>query len=127
MKIILISQDQNLVQMVRKTTNSVGIDLAVFNESNDPLDVMSAVCTQNPSLLFVDDDFTSPHSAHLLRSLRKINQNMDIIFTTSDTSIGLGKEISQLGIHYYAIKPLEEPELADSLKSVIDLINKRIY
>jgi response regulator of citrate/malate metabolism len=127
MKIMLISSDQNLQQKVHDTAIAVGVDVAVYEESNDPLDVISAICAQNPSLLFIDDDFVSPHSVHLLSSLRKINQHMDIIFTTSDTSIELGKEISQLGIHYYAIKPLEESELADSLKSVVGLIAKRIY
>jgi response regulator of citrate/malate metabolism len=124
---MLISRDQKLLQMVQQAIPLNKNDLMIYDGSADPLDVMSAICTQNPSLLFVDDDFLSPYTAHILHSVRKINQHLDIIFITSDTSIDLGKEISQLGIHYYAIKPLEESELTDSLKSVMDLIAKRIY
>jgi response regulator of citrate/malate metabolism len=127
MKIMMVSRDQNLIQLVKKFVSPEHIDLQVYDDSDNPLDVMSAICTQNPSLLLVDDDFISPHSAHLLSSVRKINHNMDIIFTTSNPAIELGKEISQLGIHYYAIKPLEESELADSLTAAVDLINRRIY
>lgn len=126
MKIMLISRDQKMLEMVRQAVPENKNDLTIYEGSADPLDVMSAICSQNPSLLLVDDDFLSPYSAHILRSLRKINQNTDIIFATSDSGIELGKEISQLGIHYYAIKPLAESELADSLKSVMDLIAKRI-
>jgi response regulator of citrate/malate metabolism len=127
MKIMLVSKDQSLIQMVGKAIPRQKNDLMIYNESADPLDVMSAICTQNPSLIIVDDDLLSPYSAHILNSVRKINQHVDIFFATSDTGIDLGKEISQLGIQYYAIKPLAESELADSLKSVIDLIAKRIY
>jgi response regulator of citrate/malate metabolism len=111
---------------VQKAVKAHKNELSLYTGSADPLDVMSAICSQNPSLILVDDDFLNPYSAHLLRSLRKINQQMDIIFTTSDTSINLGKEISQLGIHYYAIKPLEESDLTESLESVMNLIAKRI-
>lgn len=127
MKIMLVSKDQSLIQMVGKAIPRQKNDLMIYNESADPLDVMSAICTQNPSLIIVDDDLLSPYSAHILNSVRKINPHVDIFFATSDTGIDLGKEISQLGIQYYAIKPLAESELADSLKSVIDLIAKRIY
>jgi len=112
--------------MVQKAVHAHKNELSLYTGSADPLDVMSAIFSQNPSLILIDDDFLSPYSAHLLQSVRKINQQMDIIFTTSDSSIKLGKEISQLGIHYYAIKPLEEAELTDSLKSIINLITKRI-
>ena len=124
---MLITKDQNLTQMVRTSSTVEGAELVFYNDTKDPLDVMSAICSQNPSLLLIDDDFLSPDTAHILRSVKKINPNIDLIFTTSDTSLDLGKEVSQLGIHYYAIKPLEVSELHDSLKSVMDLITKRIY
>ena len=127
MKIILISRDQNLIQMVENAIPRQKNALMIYDGSADPLDVMSAICAQNPSLIIVDDDFLSPYSAHILRSVRKINQHVDIFFATSDTGIELGKEISQLGIQYYAIKPLAESELTDSLNSVIEVIAKRIY
>jgi DNA-binding response OmpR family regulator len=127
MKIMLITKDQNLTQMVRTSSTFKGTEVVYYNETKDPLDVMSAICSQNPSLLLIDDDFLSPDTAHILRSVKKINPNIDLIFTTSDTSLDLGKEVSQLGIHYYAIKPLEVSELNDSLKSAMDIITKRIY
>ena len=121
MKIMLISREQSLIKMVQNTDSLKQVDLHVYDDSANPLDVMSAICTQNPSLLLVDDDFLNPHSAHLLRSVRKIHQNMDIIFTTSDTSIELGKEISQLGIQFYAYKPVEADEIIESIKAILHL------
>jgi response regulator of citrate/malate metabolism len=127
MKIMLITQDQNLIRMVRSSPVLRTAALVLYDAEKDSLDVMSAICAQNPSLLLVDDDYLTPDTAHLLRSVRKVKPGIDLIFTTSDTSLDLGKEISQLGIHYYAIKPLEVSELDDSLRSAVALIAKRIY
>ena len=91
-----------------------------MDDSQDPLDVMSGICSHNPSLVIIDDDFLKPHSAHVLRSVRKINSKVKFIFVTSDESVELGREISPLGIHYYGHKPLEKRELHDSIQSILN-------
>lgn len=126
MRTILISNDVELLSMIEKSDLNLSQQIMIYNESKDPLDVMSTVCEVNPSLLIIDDDFLAPETVHLLKSVRKVNRRIDIIFCTSDSSIDLGKEVSQLGIQYYAIKPLNEGELQDSFKAVLKIHNKKI-
>ncbi len=78
----------------------------------------------NPSILIIDDDFLHPETVHVLKSIRKVNKSIRIIFVTSNASIDLGKEISPLGIYYYAIKPLDTNELLDSFQAVVKEHNK---
>jgi DNA-binding NarL/FixJ family response regulator len=91
---------------------------SVVNHSSDPLDIMAAVCSHKPSVLLLDDDFVHPNSAHTLSSIKKVNEDLDIIFITSDSGISLGRAVSQLGIHYYAVKPLEYSELHEAIMSL---------
>ena len=49
---------------------------------------------------------------------------IDIIFFTSNSGIDLGKEVSQIGIQYYAIKPLGKGELQDSIEAILKLHKK---
>jgi len=127
MRTILVSNDNDLLSIVEKSGLDLKQQIKTYNESKDPLDVMSMVCEANPSLLILDDDFLAPNSVHFLKSIRKVNRSLDIIFCTSDTSIDLGKEVSQLGIQYYAIKPFDEGELQDSFKAVLETHKKKIF
>ena len=120
MNIMIFSDDPKLLQMIQITEVKNSTRVSIMNDSQDPLDIMSAICSNNPSLVVIDDDFLKPHSAHVLRSVRKINSKVKIIFVTSDESVELGREISPLGIHYYGHKPLEEREIRDSIESIIN-------
>ena len=117
-----MSSDKELVQMLLGEQLLPEKQLVIFNESREPLEVMSSVCINHPAVLILDDDFVKPNSVQILKSIRKINQTMKLVFITSDTSIDLGRDISPLGIHYYGIKPLNERALGESIRSLIKVI-----
>ncbi|MCK5087304.1 MAG: hypothetical protein KAQ90_07280 [Melioribacteraceae bacterium] len=118
MRILLLSNDQSLSAKLQKPFVLQDNELKIDEQSTDPLDVMSTVCTQSPPLLIVDDDYLKPNSAHILKSIKKINKEIKIIFLTSDPSVELGREISPIGVHYYGLKPMTEKALSDLIKSV---------
>ncbi len=118
MKVLIVTNDSELLHMFRSDIASQFDIVDVYAKSNDPLDLMSTICTDNPKLLIIDDDFLKPNSAHLLNSVRKVNKNINIIFITSDPSINLGREISQLGIYFYAHKPIDPKEIKDSISAL---------
>ena len=127
MRSVLVSNDNELLSRIEKSDINIGKDIRIYNESKDPLDVMSTICEINPSLLIVDDDFLAPETVHILKSIRKVNRGIGIIFCTSNTSIDLGKEVSQIGIQYYAIKPLNEGELQESINAAMQLHDKKTF
>lgn len=121
MKIITVSNDTNLIKLIDKPEVKGQNQLIVFNKSKDLLDVISFIHTNHPSVLIADDDFLKPDSAHLLKNIKKMNPDLAIIFITSDSSIELGKKVSQVGIFFYGLKPLSENELEDSIRSITKL------
>jgi response regulator of citrate/malate metabolism len=121
MKIVTISKDQSIIELIDKPEVKEQNQLIVYNKSNDLLDVVSFIHTNHPTILIVDDDFLKPSSAHLLKNVKKLNPDLAIIFITSDTGIELGKEVSQVGIFFYGLKPLSENELEDSIRSISKL------
>jgi DNA-binding response OmpR family regulator len=126
MRTILISEDPELLALLNRSELSGQHQISVYEGSKDPLDVMSTVCEANPSLLIIDDDFLQPNTVHILQSVRKVNKKLNIIFCTSNTSIDLGKEVSQLGLQYYAMKPLDKGELLASFKAALEAHHKKI-
>jgi DNA-binding NarL/FixJ family response regulator len=121
MRIITISSDKNLIKLIDKADVKGQNQLLLYNKSNDLLDVVSFIHTNHPSVLIVDDDFLKPDTAHLLVNVKKLNPDLAIVFITSNPGIELGKQVSQVGIHFYGLKPLSENELEDSIRSITKL------
>ena len=118
MKILLISGDSKLIEQIQKTDMFSSEKIIVFNESNDPLDVMSFAIHNHPSLMIVDDDFLRPISGRIISSIKNVLTKVSTIFVTSDESYELGREISPLGIQYYAIKPVDVNDMRDLIASL---------
>jgi len=118
MKILLISGDPKLVEQIQKTDMFSSEKIIVFNESNDPLDVMSFAIHNHPSLMIIDDDFLRPISGRIISSIKNVLTKVSTIFVTSDESYELGREISPLGIQYYAIKPVDVNDMRDLIASL---------
>ena len=47
-----------------------------------------------------------------------MKKDLKIVFVTSNPSIELGKEISPLGISYYAIKPFDQKDFTELINSL---------
>jgi len=119
MRILVISNDSLLQSIVRKFELTSDTSLLIYDTNPNPLEVASNCFSNNPSVLIVDDDFLTPNTVQVLTSIRKLNNNMKIIFVTSDVSIELGKKVSPLGVFFYGIKPIEESDFTELLESVL--------
>lgn len=119
MRTLLISEDKLLLTLVNDFDKSDENSVTVYEDDKDPVKVLSNILSVQPSLLVMDDDYLAPNTVPILESLRKINDRMKIIFVTSDPGIELGKAVSQLGIYFYAIKPVEEEELKTLFNSIL--------
>ena len=121
MKIQVISNESTLKNELQKFQNNAQHFVECYEGEKNSLDILSFIVSGNASLVILDDDFTSPHSVHLLESIRKVKSEQKIIFLTSDDGLDLGKKISSLGVQFYAIKPISEKEMIDSIKSILKI------
>jgi response regulator of citrate/malate metabolism len=126
MRILLISEDSLLQSIVKNFGKNTQASTSVYYADPKPIKVLSNFLSTQPSVLIVDDDYLQPNSVEILESIRNVNKNMKIIFASSDSSLELGKKISQLGIYYYAIKPIEESEIKELLDSLLNNKSKQI-
>jgi len=118
MRILCISNDEQLLSIVKNEIDSSQSEFSIYEAKPDPLEVMSTVCSMSPRIVIIDDDVLKPNSAKILISILKVNPNIKIIFFTSDSSLELGREISPLGVLYYGLKPISEMEITSLFKSI---------
>ena len=119
MRILLISEDNLLLTIVKSFGEYSDACTTVYNDDPKPIKVLSNFLSRQPSVIIVDDDYLKPNSVEILESIRNVNKKMKIIFASSDSSLELGKKVSQLGIYYYAIKPIDESEFKELLDSLL--------
>ena len=120
MRILCISNDQNLIPVIKKEREPSHNEFSLYEAKSDPLEVVSTVCSMSPSIVVVDDDMLTPNSPKILASIKKVNPGIKFIFITSDSGLELGREISPFGVLYYGLKPISEMEI----KSLFESVNK---
>lgn len=126
MRILLISEDNLLLTTLKNFGENPKVSTIVYNDDPKPIKVLSNFLSLQPSVLILDDDYLKPNSVEILESIRNVNNKMKIIFASSDSSLELGKKVSQLGIYYYAIKPIDESEIQELLDSLLNTKSEQI-
>lgn len=117
MKILVLSKDDNIINGL----DDPGIlpESILFNKEAQLWAIMEKLTSHSFSLIIIDDDLVKPNSERIIRMIRQLRKNISIIFITSDMSIELGKQISQLGIDFYVHKPIEAKGLSEALFSIL--------
>ena len=118
MKIILITKDEELKRISQEINPDGKESLFIYDKISNPLDIAGYVFEQNPSLLILDDDLIRPDAVNVISNIKKMKRDLKIVFVTSNPSIELGKEISPLGISYYAIKPFDQKDFTELINSL---------
>jgi len=119
MKIQIVSADKILIDSLLQGQQNVSLPVIAYSGVNNPLDIVDFVFSGNPKLLILDDDFASPESVKIIKSIRSMKESLIIIFLTSDNSLSLGKAISGLAVQYYGIKPLTDNELQLAMQALL--------
>ena len=121
-----VTSDQQVISTLSQENIPNNWNLSFVMEQVEPVDLLVKIHAFNPKAIIIDDSFFAPKTNSLLLSIREIQNSIKIIFLTENDSIELGREISQLGIHKYFIKPFSMAHLLESIKSLETLLNKKI-
>ena len=121
MKVLLLSNDIYLIKLVTEFTSENGCKFLIFKDYEKPVTIVSNALSSNPNLLIIDDDLLKPNTKCILESFKKVNDKINIIFFTSNDSVLFGREITQIGVNFYHIKPINKIDFEALLKSFIKL------
>jgi response regulator of citrate/malate metabolism len=123
MKIVLVSNDNDVINTLDKIDIVKNSQVLNISSPSDSCEILSEIVANNPSLIIFDNDFIENDTVKILKSLRKIDSKVSIILVTSELSIELGRELSQIGIHFKALKPISKLSIEESIQS----LQKSIY
>ncbi len=119
MRITVLSKDNDLYEPVFELPKKYTSSIDLYRESQNPIDVLTHVMLVKPSILVVDDEFTRPESVSLMKSIRKMMPDIYMVFITPSSSLELGRTISEIGIHFYMLKPVNYSMLQESILHIV--------
>jgi len=117
MRILAVTDDTILSEKLNACCEKGKNEIIIISTRHDGAELLSTILIHHPRIIILDDDFVKPHSISLIKSVQKLTRDSAIIFVTSDSCMELGREVSQLGLHYYGIKPFFQDEMCELLKS----------
>ncbi len=122
---MILSNDINVCQGITDKFSTTRNQIKTVRETKDLNEVGVALTSFKPELVIIDDDMLHPDSPLVLQIVKHINENVSVIFLTSDPGIELGRRITQLGVQFYTHKPIEANELCEAVFSIIKKLKKQ--
>lgn len=119
MRVVTVTNDATILEEIRFLERDPLWMFDYYNGSHDSLEVFSFIHSKHTRLVILDGDFICEASGRIIELLKKMNQDLKIIFLTSDSSLELGRTISPLGIHFYGIKPLSPGVLREAITCLL--------
>ncbi len=118
MNILTITEDHNILEIIRTIQNNSAFSFTTTSKNLDELDILTNVYSTKPNILIFDDDSFNGRSKKMISNIVKTLKKLSIIFLTSNASIELGKEISPFGISFYGVKPIDAKDLEETINSL---------
>jgi two-component SAPR family response regulator len=116
MKTIVFSKDKELIEFIN---SNFGNNETIIYQSNDNLiEAFAFTLLEKPSLLIIDDDLTKPNTIVFIKNIKNVGKKNFIILITSNESLDFGREVSNLEILHYSIKPCNYVILSEFINSI---------
>lgn len=118
MKILAVSDDNAVYDELASIKEKKAIQLNFYEDKKDCLKLFAFLCTKLNGTVIIDHDFLKTRTIPIIRNLKQLNENLKIIFITSDNSVALGKSVISFGFLSYLIKPIPSGALVELLLSL---------
>ncbi|MEZ4526736.1 MAG: response regulator [Desulfobacterales bacterium] len=118
-RILVVDDEQQIVDMIRKMLDGMGYDVTVRYSSPDALEAFRV----NPDrfdLVITDQTMPNLTGAEFCRELMKIRPDVRIILCTGFSDLISRKKAFDLGIRGFLMKPVEKKDLIRTIREVLD-------
>lgn len=116
MKTIVFSKDKELIEFIN--SNFGNNETIIFQSNDNLIEAFAFTLLEKPSLLIIDDDLTKPNTIVFIKNIKNVGKKNFIILITSNESLDFGREVSNLEILHYSIKPCNYVILSEFINSI---------
>ena len=124
-KILMIDDNINLIEMVKEYFRN-NSKIEVVLSSNNGQDGLNMIIDREKEydLIILDLIMPGKDGIYVLKELKRRNLVKNIIVATSYNASDTIREVSELGVNYYILKPFELTDLEDKILDVAKYMGK---
>ena len=118
-RILVVDDEKHLVELFRKSLSRLGYQVTALEDSQEALDLFRA-SPQDFDLVITDFTMPKMTGAQLARGMLAIRPDLPLIMTTGYSKHFSAQQAQQMGIRFFAMKPLSLARLAGLVREALD-------
>lgn len=122
LKVLLVDDEPNVRQGVRMMIPWEELDLEVIGEGEDGDDGLEKIMALSPDIVIADVKMPGMTGIKMIEAAQSRGYEGKCLILSGYSDFSYAKEAMSLGVKQFILKPVDEDELIESLKSVRDEI-----
>lgn len=120
LKVLLVDDEMITIRMLQNLINWEKLELELIGYAEDGLKAVEMYLKHEPDIVISDIRMPNMNGIELVRKIKSMNQDTAFILVTAYSDFSYISEAMKIGCSDYILKPIDEQELDESLKKVID-------
>ncbi|MCI1208491.1 MAG: response regulator [Treponema sp.] len=124
--ILLVDDESPVRHMIRASIVWEDYGFFVIDEAENGLEALELIQEKNPDVVITDIKMPYMDGIALIRELRKTHPTTTVIILSGYDEFSYAQNAVQLGVSYYALKPLSKDDFIDLLKKIKTHLDEKI-
>ena len=123
LKVMLVDDENLIIEGLKNIIEWDKLGLKVIQTANDGEEAIKKFKECPVDIVVTDINMPRATGLELLKKLKEINDNVRFIVLSGYDTFSYAKKAIELGVKSYLLKPVDEEELENTLKSIVNDIN----
>lgn len=123
-KVLLVDDEPNVRQGIRMMIPWDEIDCEVIDEANDGDEGLSKIMTQNPDIVIADIKMPGKTGIEMTEAAKAMGFKGKVLILSGYSDFSYAKTAIALGVENFILKPVDEDELIEAIKTAGDKIRR---
>ena len=123
LKVMLVDDENLIIEGLKNIIEWERLGLEVVQTANDGEEAIEKFKENPVDIVVTDINMPRVTGLELLKKLKEINDSVRFIVLSGYDTFSYAKQAIELGVKSYLLKPVDEEELENTLKLIVDDIN----
>lgn len=118
LKLIIADDEEIIRQTIGNMMDWESLGIQLVATCKNGIEAYDAVLDENPDIVLTDIKMPGLTGLQLIQHIRQVNENIEFIILSGYGEFGFAAEAMKYGIRHYLLKPCDEGQIIDVIKSV---------
>lgn len=124
---IVADDEYNILEGMTEQIEAYDLDIKVVATAQNGQEVIEVCKTYSPDIIVIDINMPSLNGLEAIKEIRKTNAICSIVIVSGYDNFEYAQEAIRQNVDYYLLKPVDDNELYDILKSCLNKLDQKIY